>query len=429
MSSGFDLLPDDEPRTPSTVDVGRAITDGRRRRRLRRGIGYTSAAAVTALAVAGASIAVGGLSTDVPYNSAATGTARIGASSAPKGQYMIPGTPGWKPIVATEPTTCSLVQLPTPDNAPMALVSSGDPTGQYFVGTSYPKLGRYQAVIWHGGKAENVMLPGDIQESLTDVNSSGTAVGWSYEGDKKNMVQVPYIYRDGKVSKLPGVKSAEPRAINDAGAIVGSDDSAALVWPSATASPIRLPLPAGSSQATAVDIDEDGTVVGTVDMSRPYIWLADGTPRELPMPTIDGKTAAVARAFGIRQGWATGIAFLDDNAAKGLPSGKDPSGKPKRAEAWNVRWNVRTGKVVSVTSGVNLDTGIINAQGWQVGNDAQGQAMLVADGTTVLLPDLSTHTPGGLQNIANSLSDDGRTIGGQSDDKAGVIQPVVWRCK
>ena len=416
MPTDFDLLRslEDEPRTPSTVDVRRAIADGRRRRRLRRGIGYTSAAAVTALAVAGTSFAASGLSTKTPKNAAATGGAA--ASSKP---------------AVTPPTSCTLNRLPVPDNEPMALVTGGDPTGQYLVGRTYPKGGGYQAVIWHDGQVKKVMLPGDLEESLRDVNSSGTAVGWSYLPTAGgSTVENPYVYQDGKVSKLPGMRSGEAVAINDAGEIVGNDDkSGAVVWRSATAKPTRLPLPAGAKAAMASGIDEDGTVVGTVDMSRPYIWLADGTHHELAMPTIDGKTAVGARVSGIRNGWAMGVAYLDDSAAKGPAAGKVSAAKGNAGQFWAVRWNVRTGEVVSVTSGVDVEPGIINAQGWQVGIDKQGQAMLVADGATVVLPDLHTHTPGGLQNIANSLSDDGRTIGGQSDDKADVIQAVVWRCK
>ena len=437
MPTDFDLLRslEDEPRTPSTVDVRRAIADGRRRRRLRRGIGYTSAAAVTALAVTGASFAASGLSTKTPQNAAATGGAA--ASSAPKGQYTIPGTPGWKAPVATAPTTCSLIQLPTPDNVPMALVSSGDPTGHYFVGRSYPK-GGYQAVIWHDDKAEKVLLPGDDEESLTDVNSSGVAVGWSFQGHtEEDTVQVPYVYRDGQVSKLPGVKRGEARAINEAGAIVGTDDSDALVWPSATAKPIRLPVAAGSMQSastgktgarpqvTAVVIDEDGTVVGNIGTSRPYVWFADGTHRELPLPTLDGKPAASGRVFGIRNGWAFGVA---DSVSGGAGDPKAAGAAAKaRGQLQAVLWNVHTGEVNAVD---DFQTGAdaVNAQGWQVGINKQGRAALVT-GTAaqVVLPELANHEP--LSTIANTISDDGRTIGGQSDDANGTIRAVVWRCQ
>ena len=93
-----------------------------------------------------------------------------------------------------------------------------------------------------------------------------------------------------------------------------------------------------------------------------------------------------------------------------------------------VRWNVRTGEV-RTTAALDIGATAANAHGWQVGTDKQGRAVLVTDTATVVLPDLASHQPGGLATIANTVSDDGRTIGGQSDNAAGVIQAVVWRCR
>lgn len=76
-----------------------------------------------------------------------------------------------------------------------------------------------------------------------------------------------------------------------------------------------------------------------------------------------------------------------------------------------------------------VGVGSPNAQGWQVGTDKQGRAVLVTDGATVVLPRLASFRPGGLSDLPSTLSDDGRTIGGQSDDGTGTIQAVVWRCR
>jgi hypothetical protein len=441
MPNEVDLLMslDDEPRGPSRVDIQRAIADGRRRR-FRRGIGYTGAAAVTALAVAGTSVA-GGVFGDSPTQSAATGTARTAVPTPSKAAYTIPGTPGWRAPAATAPTSCTLDRLPAPDNAPQALVSGADPTGRYIVGRSYPKAGGYQAVIWHDGKADKVMLPGDLEESLQDVNSAGTAVGWSYAGGGEDTGPVPYVYRDGKVSKLPGVRRGSAYAINDAGAIAGDDSAdAALVWPSATAQPIRLPLPAGASSATARDIDEDGTVVGSITMGKrtprsadvPYVWFPDGTHRPLPLPTLDDKQAVAARVSSVRNGWATGMANGDARAA-GLPGAGDPAGKTTAkpsppSPSGAVRWNVRTGEV-RVFDELRFGADATNAHGWQVGTDRKGRPVLLADAAPVVLPGLVDHQPDGLTTIPSTLSDDGRVIAGQSDNPRGKIQAIVWRCR
>jgi hypothetical protein len=70
----------------------------------------------------------------------------------------------------------------------------------------------------------------------------------------------------------------------------------------------------------------------------------------------------------------------------------------------------------------------VNAQGWEIGTDAQGRSVLDTGTATVLLPGLTAHTADGLSTIASTLSDDGRTIAGQSDDTTGAIQAVMWHC-
>src|SRR5205814_1134458 len=115
--------------------------------------------------------------------------------------------------------------------------------------------------------------------------------------------------------------------------IVGDeDDRTPLVWPSATAGPIRLPLPAGATEAAAVDIDEDGTVAGTVDKTKAYVWFADGTHRQLAMPVVNGKPAVIARLSGIRNGWATGVASSDMPLRKDGRPGADPKAAAKGAQ-------------------------------------------------------------------------------------------------
>lgn len=409
MPSELELLRslDDEPPTPSTVDVRRAVEEGRRHRK-RRTAGYVGAATVTAVAVVGASVVVGGLRGDPRQETVTTG--------AP--EYTIPGIADWHAPAATAPTACTLDLLPVPDGVTMALASGADPTGAYIVGRSYPTSGGYQTLLWHDGKATKVALPGDEEASLQDVNSKGTAVGWSFEDDKP----VPYVYHGSAVAKLPGAAHGSAYAINDAGAIVGDDSAGApddkgapLVWPSATAAPFRLPMPAGAVNGKATDIDEDGTVVGTIDHNRPYVWFADGTHRELPMPVLDGKPAQSAQVHSIRNGWATGTAGTGEKLAAG---GRRPT---------LVRWNVRTGEV-RLPDETALVANAANAQGWQVGTDKQGQAVLVTDAGTVVLPDLAGHEPGALSNSPNTVSDDGLVISGQLDDATATIRAVVWHC-
>jgi hypothetical protein len=410
---------DDDPRKPSTVDIQRAITAGRRKR-LHRGVGYAGVAAVTMVAVAGVAVGFPHSKPSTTVAGKVKQSASGSASPSVKPEYTIPGTTGWTAPAATAPTSCAIEKLPVPDGVSMALVSAADPTGSYLVGRSYPKSG-YQAVIWHNGTAKKVALPGDIEESLTDVNTAGTAVGWSFAGGGgENTGSVPYVYQDGKVSKLQGVNRGSASAINDAGAIVGQDDEnhTAVLWPSAGAKAIKLPVPAGTRESNVGDIDEDGTTVGNLDLKVPYVWFPDGTHHALTLPTKDGKKAASARVFTIRNGWAIGVADAEDQARSGK--------KVKDAEMWGVRWNVRTGEV-EVVSDFDVRAEGVNAQGWQIGTDKPGHAMLVTDKGTVILPELAKVAPN--SNIPNSISDDGRIIGGQSDDAGDTIHAVIWRCK
>lgn len=423
MPSETDLLRhlDDDPGAPSTVSIERAIAAGRRRQRRRRATGYAGAAVLTAAAVAGGVALAGGPARHPEVTAATPKPSPSRTTAAPKPAYQIPGTTGFAAPAAKPPTSCAIERLPVPGNVSMALISGADPTGQYLVGRSYPH-GGYQAVIWHNGQGRNVMLPGDLEEGLSDVNSAGEAVGFSYLDDGNGeAVSLPYAYRNGKVIKLKGVEQGHANAINDAGAIVGDDDGrrAAVVWPSATAAPVRLPAPRGTAEATASDIDEDGTTVGNLDLKVPYVWFPDGTHHALPLPSRNGAKAVSARVFSIRNGIAVGVADRTDQSR---------AGGGKADDMWVVRWNVRTGESAIVTDVAPPPNGS-NAQGWLVGTDPEGRAVLSTGGRTVVLPELVQRKPDGLSTIPNQVSDDGKLIAGQSDDAGGTIHAVVWHCQ
>ncbi|GLY93106.1 hypothetical protein [Actinoplanes sp. NBRC 103695] len=411
MPSEVDLLRslDDEPDTPSTIDIRKAMSSGRRRR-ARRQAGYAGAAALTAIAVTGTSVAINLSASPGPVaQPAASGAPRASAGAT------TPVTPAEQAQAVRAPEKCTIRKLKAPGGAPMALASGADPTGRYVVGRTYPKAGGYQAVIWDDGKGREIMLPGDMEESLRDVNTSGDAVGWSYVGDDKNgSGPKPYAYQDGKVVKMRAKGYAQPVAINDAGTIVGAEpDGSGLVWRSATAEPVRLPVPAGTREAQPRDIAEDGTVAGSLDSERAVVWGPDGQMRELPKPTIDGRPAVSTQAFDIRGDWVTGMASPERDAAAG--------------PVYAVRWRLSTG-TAEVVAELRDPADKVNAQGWLVGIDPKGYAVLVTGKDTVRLPDLGKHRPDGTATTVSTLSDDGTLIAGHSDDKDGVIQAVVWRC-
>jgi hypothetical protein len=395
---------DDDPATPTTVDVARAVADGRRRHRARRVGGYAAAAGATALLLVGVSAAAGQwLGAEPP-------------SPAGSAKQTPPTTP-------VAPTKCVLGTLPLPDDRKMALVTGGDPTGRFLLGRTYPATSPVDGsmglhvVIWDRLKPSIVAVPGDDQQ-LSDVNSKGVAIGsgWGQSGT------TAYFYRAGQVAKLPSGDGADVRAINDAGAAVGTRGDKPVVWRSVDKSPVELRLPSGAAMGAAFDIDEDGTVIGVVgkdlNTRRPYVWLPDGSghdialPKGVPAPPTDkaSKPGVKARGvpsamvYNIRFGWVTG-----------------------RVNNTAVRWNLRTGETRLLPDlGGRADD--VNRYGWQIGIDVHGRAQFIADAGPVALPELSPHKPSGLSNIPTTLSDDGKVIGGQSDDKDDVIHAVRWTC-
>jgi uncharacterized membrane protein len=400
MPSDFDLLRplDTEPRSPSTVDVRPAISTARRKQ-VFRNAGYAGAATLTAAAAVVGGVLINSPGTSTPTQPAATKAAITAAA-------------------AKAPETCTVEQLSAPGGAPSALIFGADPAGKYFVGSDRPVVGGKQGAIWHDGVATEVPLPGNSDKLLTDVNASGTAVGWSYATAS---TPVPYVYSGGKVSQLPGVQNGQALAINSRGQIVGVAADEPVLWKSATAEPTPLPLPAGAESGQASDIDEDGTVIGTVDNKVPYVWLPNGTHHALKLPDLDGKPAE-GRATHIRDGWVTGNAN-DAGGGKAAGLKTKTEGKSKV-----VRWNLRSGQV-QIVDAIDKMADAINAQGWQTGIAKQGGATLYAGNTEVVLPGLAPNPQDHYAHIANTLSDDGRTVAGQSNDANGVIQAVVWHCK
>ncbi|WP_238008316.1 sigma factor [Dactylosporangium sp. AC04546] len=215
--------------------------------------------------------------------------------------------------------------------------------------------------------------------------------------------QVAWLYRDGTLTQLKG-RDAQAQGINASGTIVGSRAGRPVRWPTAESEPVALPLPDGAQGGGAEAIDDDGAVVGYVNVDanrQAYTWSADGKGRPLPEFGEPDDSAA----FTVRNGWATGL-----------------SGDT------GVRWNLRTGLVEPVT-GMRIRPSTANANGWMVGTDPQGRGVLTGNGTSVRLPDLFVHRSGEFSNLPTTLSDDGRVIAGQADDADGVIHAAAWRCR
>ncbi|MFG2043385.1 hypothetical protein [Dactylosporangium sp. NPDC048998] len=409
-------LRDDPPRPPA-VDVRRAMRDGHRRRTTRRAA-IAGAVGLAVLAVAA-----------VPAVLAATGDDRLApppGGTSPTGVTPAPpSTSGTvDPLTATPrpisgagaPRSCRAEKLPAPSGAPKTLVTAADPTGKLIFGLAEYGADVNRVVLWQGNKLSMIDIPGD-EPQINSVNEAGTAVGWSMD----NGTTTARLYRDGKVTTLPGGTDATAVSINASGAIAGNRGhggfgplSHPVVWRDATAPPHELPLPKDAQGGAANDIDDDGTVVGLITIGVqqfPYVWGPDDAGRQLPLPpgtpvspNGGGKPGPSSTVSHVRNGWAIG------SSGAYTPSVR------------RTRWDLRTGAVQTLP---DQDTSLVNARGWLAGTGPDGHAILVAGDKRIQLPHAYPH-PQSVLPI--TISDDAHTITGNSYDQSGDIHPVLWRC-
>lgn len=392
---------DVEPTTVSRVDVSRAVSDGRRRRRIRRWSRAGACAAVVAVAVAGVPLVTSAL-----------------AGGEPSASGPVAATPPTTARAVVPPTACTVSRLPVPGGHPMALVTGADPTGRVLLGRAYPEghNGRYPVVIWDDGAPRTVDVPG-ADQALNDANSAGVAVGSGWHGEAPR----PYVYRDGTVRALPGVRTGEAIAINESGVILGQrgtgSGSVPVIWRSATEPAKDLPVPSGWT-GNAVAVGDDGSAVAILRRNgekwpRAYLWGPDGKGRSLPKPSAE----EFFRPYSIHENSVYGVATDIESYAAG---GRDRSVTP-------VRLDLTTGQYTRMRATSMLPSEA-NGSGWLVGSTVDGRAAFSAGRDTLTLPDLDNHRSA-TANIATTVSEDGRIVAGQADDANGVIQPVVWRCQ
>jgi hypothetical protein len=386
-----------EPHGPSRIDVARAMAEGRQRRRTRWWASGVAVAALTATTAAGGTLAFSAARPDpgLPRPIASPGPS-LTAAAPPAG-----------------PRDCRVARLPT-DGVDKALVTGGDPSGRWLVGRLYPEgsPATRRLVVWRDGKIDNTVGVSGSDDSFTDINSRGVAVGSGFAPGIR-----PYHYRDGKVRGLAGGEGTAV-AINDTGVVVGAlgplYEGRPVRWASATAQPQRLPLPAGVPVGDAIDIDEAGNVLGTITAngkeSTGYLWLADGSARRMPLPESDGRRADAFWPAAIRNGWVVGRSVIDTEDARSFRY---------------YRYRIATGTYEELPAGSGMPARVA-ANGWVAG-EARRPALTTGAGATTLLPGYSG-AKGEQQYVVESLSDDGRVVAGYSAGGEVDNHPLVWRC-
>ncbi len=290
-----------EDRGPSALAVS-ARLDGAPSRRRRTRTGWIAV------------VAVGVVTSAIPLLVAGRASAppRHGPSNAVSSR-----DPAYGLSTAVPPTSCNVSALAVPGGQDVSSATAIDPSGQYilleaaesnagFLDSS-PPVDTRRTSLWVHGK----LRPMDVPGHATDVNASGVVVGSGRTG--------PWILRNGHVSTLPGVADGNATAINSTNAVAGtrllsaSSTTRPVVWRTPGAEAIDLPVSPDVFSSAASDIDDDGTVVGDIDMGTPngkashaHVWFPDATERDLQVPPGSGLINPVA--WSIRNGWVAGAA-------------------------------------------------------------------------------------------------------------------------
>ncbi|MCX5233561.1 lamin tail domain-containing protein [Streptomyces sp. NBC_00233] len=261
---------------------------------------------------------------------------------------------------------CSREVISGPAGLTAKTLEAGDPSGRYQAGRAVDSADVEHLVLWTDGVAEDLGVPALGANSFpSDVNGHGEIVGnvfmdgnwrgWRRRGGQFTPVTLP-------ASAL----TADAVAINGNGEMAGTSfraayaqDGRATVW-STDNSARELTRPAGFNDARALDIDDDGTVIGTVSLldydtattldQRAVAWFPDGTWRFLNGIRPTDQTEAKAIRNGRVVGTTASGGILAWNAVSGDVTQLSPEGRPVEVNS--------TGSVTTTNLELILPSGV-----------------------------------------------------------------------
>lgn len=149
------------------------------------------------------------------------------------------------------------------------LANTLNESGQ-IVGFQYANSGVIPILWQNGVPTELSRLHGGDSAEPTDINESGTIVG--YSGDR------PVAWQNGLISALPGCSAGSAYALNDLGQAVGYCGLDAVLW---EADGMKIIGP-----DVALGIDNNGTVIGRTSdnplASQTFVWTSRDRMQVLP---------------------------------------------------------------------------------------------------------------------------------------------------
>lgn len=346
------------------------------------------------------------------------GTAALAAVAAAALSASAAGAETAEPVA--DPAACDIAVLPMPGDTYFSIVTGMSDDGSAIAYRAYP-VGlegeeRYP-MVYLDGEAHKVSMPGTDQ-TLTDINSSGTAVGSSWVDD----LPVTYVWEDDVLTRLTDKGTAA--AINENGDIVGSveEDGSRIpvIWPAGETEPVGLAVPEGTVDGWASAVEDDGTVVGALriliegtdlSVSTPYLWHPDCTGERLPVPEVVGKEDFISTA-DINGDWVIGNLFTPTLEA-------------------GVRWNLADGtvEVLDILGAFSVD-----AEGTASGDLPPAAGYQTADGELVELPGVTDPVDNWFGDIATEIDTTGDFLAGQvfaGEDEYGmhILKAVTWTCE
>jgi hypothetical protein len=197
--------------------------------------------------------------------------------------------------VSEEP--CQPTVLSAPAGMTNNVLQAVDSSGRWQLGQAQDADGNEYLIRWDNGTALDLgASTADVWIGGTAINRDGTVIGAGGAD-----VSTSWVYRDGRFSKLPGIRGADEVYsfdINDGGTVVGRANEAV----SGLEKPVRwspagtvtaLPLLQGDNYGQVESVDSDGTAVGiagfdardTTTLTRKVVaWTPDGSIHALPVP-------------------------------------------------------------------------------------------------------------------------------------------------